>query len=371
MGLALAGGCGGTSAPPAAAPAASATAVAGDDLMARVRAGDHAAITEVHTALAPKADETVPAGLNDAEAVELVELAEALRAGYVRMAAGDRLQTLEVLGRGFERFGAKGTPAGWSKLLSPAFDILSAGLADREAAVRHVALRQLGRLWSWSPDRTMTPAEETTLAEWKERLYPQTLERLRERDVAVRVAAIDCLGKLPIDGKAAPALNGLRDKEFTVRLQTLTVFADRPGILTEDALLPLLNDAVPDLRTLAEKILAARGLSPELIGLGRLVTHPEARIRASAIPEIVKNGAIDPIVWLLQLTEDADPDVRLSAVEALEGRITPEVRQRLREMAVADDSAAVRSAADKLAPVDTTAALPPLPGTSSLNPRAN
>ena len=38
---------------------------------------------------------------------------------------------------------------------------------------------------------------------------------------------------------------------------------------------------------------------------------------------------IDPIVWLLRLSEDPDAGVRLKAVNAFEGKITPEVTQRL------------------------------------------
>ena len=51
----------------------------------------------------------------------------------------------------------------------------------------------------------------------------------------------------------------------------------------------------------------------------------------------------------------------------------PEARKRLREMASADSSEIIRATAAKhvAATSDTTAALPPLPGSPSLNPKAN
>jgi HEAT repeat protein len=190
----------------------------------------------------------------------------------------------------------------------------------------------------------------------------------RERDV--RVAAVSCLGTLPVDNAAAPAIAYLDDQEWLVRFAVLQAFAGRPSLLTADAILPRLHDPEPALGGLAENLLRGRGLTQEQIGLGRLVSHPKADLRASAIPLLVRRDDIDPVVWLLHLTEDSDATVRLQAVEALEGRMTPEVRQRLQMLAARDASAAVRAAAVKLAPPDT-AALPPLPGSASLNPKAN
>ena len=120
-------------------------------------------------------------------------------------------------------------------------------------------------------------------------------------------------------------------------------------------------------------ILKTRGLSREQIGLGRLIFHPKPELRASVIPLIRKRTDIDPVIWLLQLSRDTEESVRVGALEALAGRITPEVRARIAEMAASDRSSIVRKAAVKLIspPGETTAALPPLPGSTSLNPKAN
>ena len=79
-----------------------------------------------------------------------------------------------------------------------------------------------------------------------------------------------------------------------------------------------------------------------------------------------------PVVWLLHLSRDREERVRVSAVEALSSRLSPEVRRRLAEMATSDQSSTVREAASKIVPPPPkTAALPPLPGSPSLNPKAN
>jgi hypothetical protein len=78
---------------------------------------------------------------------------------------------------------------------------------------------------------------------------------------------------------------------------------------------------------------------------------------------------IDPEVWLLQLSHDPEASVRSKAVEALITRDSVEVDNRLREIAKSDASPEIRAIASKH--VARTAALPPLPGSTSLNPKAN
>ena len=143
-------------------------------------------------------------------------------------------------------------------------------------------------------------------------------------------------------------------------------------LLSEDAILPRLYDPSPAVVLIAERVLKARGLSADQIGLGRLVFHPRAEMRASSITLLLPRTDIDPIVWLLLLSHDRDESVRSRALEALAGRDTPEVARRLREMAQTDESPKVRAAAAKVAPAPpSTVALPPLPGSPNLNSRAN
>ena len=133
-----------------------------------------------------------------------------------------------------------------------------------------------------------------------------------------------------------------------------------------------LSDADPGVAEVAKVVLEIRGLTTEQISLGRMIYHPRADIRASVIPLLKNRTDVDPVVWLLQLSHDADESVRLGAVDALAVRMTPEVGQRLAEMARTDRSPAVRKSASRfLSESEKTAALPPLPGSPSLNPKAN
>jgi HEAT repeat protein len=218
----------------------------------------------------------------------------------------------------------------------------------------------------------MSSTEEEHLALWKKGFHSLVSRQLAERNAEIRAAAVTCLGALPIDDAAAPAIAYLNeDDDWRVRLAVLQAFAGRPTLLTADAILPRLHDPVGELAQLAEHLLKGRGLTQEQIGLGRLICHPRANLRASAIPLLLRRSDIDPVVWLIHLSEDKDPGVRRQAVEAFAGRITPEVRQRLEELRASDDSSEVRAAAVRLLPPDTTAALPPLPNSPSLTPRAN
>ena len=356
-----------------AAPAApAAPAHAPNAPAASLRAGNGEALQALHARLTAKSD-TPPPPPNPEQAAEWAELLDAARVGFARFAGAGKVAVIETATAILDRLALEGTRAGsWEPSLASSHEILRGGLTDPSPAVRTAALRAVGHLWTWSPGCAMTTTEEQRVGDWKAGLYDEVLKRLEDAEIATRLQAIACLGALPLDAKAAPAAAAIRDPDVRVRLQVLTSFANRPGLLTEEAILPLLHDPVPDLRGLAERVLKARGLPADLIGLGQMVTHPRPEMRASAIPLLLRREDIDPIVWLLRLSEDPDETVRLKAVEAFAGRTAPELTRRLRELAD-DDSETVRAAARKLLtpPDDTTVALPPLPRSPQLMPRAN
>ena len=208
----------------------------------------------------------------------------------------------------------------------------------------------------------MTPAEETTLAEWKESFYEPAARCLSDLDPQSRAAAVVCIGALPIDSMAAPAVSNVEyPDDGGVRYKALMTFANRPSLLSIDSVLKRLHDPAPGVAELAELILKGRGLTREQTFLGRQMFDPRPEVRASVIPLLKQRTDIDTDVWMLQLSHDADDTVRTKAVEALVDRDTPEVDKRLREMA-SDTSAAVRAAAAKhvaKAAGESTAALPP------------
>jgi HEAT repeat protein len=338
-----------------------------------LRNSDPAALAVVQERVQPRPD--VPRqALSDAEAAQWILALSALRTGYLRYSPPARATAVAVACRILDKFAIEPAPAHWVNALPPLHDLLSAGLSDSDPVVRYTALVETSRLWIWVPGRSLMPVEEQALAEWKGTIYPGVVRCLACASSAqTRMAAVACLGALPLDDAAAPAIAYIDDPDPSVRKQTLASFAQRNLLLTEDMLLRRLHDEDEFIRETASVVLKTRGFTPEQIRLGTSMfsPRPDERIKVASL---VKNRTdLDPVVWLLQLTRDDVANVRQSAVEALAAHKTPAVERRLSEIARSDNSPAVRQAASKLVPPtdETTASLPPLPGTSSLSPKAN
>jgi HEAT repeat protein len=310
----------------------------------------------------------------DAEAAQWADALKSLRSGYLKYGSTGRSSALVVVGRTFQRLAAQPGPKNWAEFLPTAHDLLAAGIADADVSVRAAALVEVGKIWGWLPARPLTPVEENSIAEWKDGFNDPVVRRLGDRDPRVRVAAVACLGTNPLTPVASQAIPYLDDPESPeVRQQVLASFAARPAILSDELVLKRLNDKVFAIGMVAEMVLKTRGLSQEQISLGSMIYHAKPEMRASVIPLIKNRTDIDPVVWLLQLSRDSEESVRLGAIDALAKQSSPEVGRRLAEMAASDQSAEVRKAASKflLPGAEKTAALPPLPGSPSLNPRAN
>jgi hypothetical protein len=342
------------------------------DLTQALRAGNSRALIFIQQQL-PLASEAPRVALNDAEAGEWLEAISGLRTAFVSLTGPARAIAVSLSYRIFDRFAVEPAPARWSEALQPVHDVLSAGLADSDPNVRASSLGEVAKIWAWLPGRSLTPAEESLLASWKEGLYRPVIRCLGNRDPRTLVAAVACLGSLPIDNAAAPAIAYVENKNSDVRKQTLISFARRTILLTDDMLLNRLHDEDSSVRETASIILKTRGLSQEQISLGGLIFSPKPQQRISVIPFLKDRTDIDPVVWLIQLSRDSEEMVRISAVEALAAHKTPSVRKRLAEMARSDQSETVRQTASRLvaSAQEKTASLPPLPGSPNLNPKAN
>lgn len=320
-------------------------------------------------------DGEAPRPLTDIEAKNWVAVLNGFRAGYVKLPPVGRVAAVLTTTRTLNRLRVEPSPACWTEALEPSHAVLTAAIADNHVEVRGTALTELGQLWGWLPGRSMTPAEEDTLADWKEAFREPAVRRLGDRDAKGRLAAVICVGSSPIDAMAALAAPYIDDPESgSVRSHTLKTLAARRAVLSDDAILRRLHDAEPGLPELAEVVLKARGLGKDQIFLGRQICDPKPEVRVSIIPLIVQRSDIDPVVWLLQLTQDSDETVRAKAVEALGGRSTPEALARLRQIETTDASPMVKAAAKKvhaLSVAEASASLPPLPGSASLNLKAN
>jgi HEAT repeat protein len=338
-----------------------------------VRNSDPIALSIIQKRVTPKPDEP-PMALSDGDASEWLQTLSALRAGFLKYDAPARAMAVNAACRILDKFAVEPAPAQWIKAIGPIHDLLSASLTDSDQNPRYTALAELGRFWVWIPGRPLIPVEEQALAEWKGKFLPLVVRCLAYDDAPTRMAAVACLGVLPIDNAAAPAIPYLEnDPSPEVRKQTLVSFAHRNMLLTDEMLLRRLHDDDLSIRETASLVLKTRGLSKEQISLGGLIFSPKPGQRVSVIPLLKNRTDLDPILWLIQLSRDPVETVRISAIEALANYKTPAVQRRLAEMARSDRSEAVRKEAGKFVPTvdETTASLPPLPGSSSLNPKAN
>ena len=341
--------------------------------------GKDDALNRLCEIVAPKDGQPSNLAVTDAEAGDVLKVLQSLRTGFKSYKPAGRASAIAAASRLLNRFAVDPAPRPWVDALTPTHDLFIAGLADRHVDVRSSALNVIGTHWAYLPGRTMTPNEESILAEWKDSFVKPATRCLSDAEPKSRAAAVVCLGTAALDSVAGPAAAYVEDPtNGGVRYKAMMVFANRPDLLTEDALLKRLHDTEPGIPQLAEMILKNRGLTKDQIYLGRQMDDPRPEVRASVIPSIRDRTDIDPTVWLLQLSRDTDETVRTKAAEALGHRESPEVDRRLREMASSDASATVRAAAAEVVAhlvKATTAALPSLPGVETnpagLSIRAN
>lgn len=310
-------------------------------------------------------------GLTVAEAKEWLAVLTGIRNGYVKFEPRGRALALDCSVRIFAKFETDPAPESWIESLPLMNDLFQAALADRRAEISNPALGFVGKLWTWMPGKTLDAREQAILGDWKEALYQPVVRCLGNANPNTRAAAIACLGVLPIDDAASIAVAYVSDPEPDVRMQTLVSFGTRRGALSEESLIPLIYDPEPRIASRALQTLRDRGLDNELIGLCKLIAHPDPNIRVSAIPLLAKHEDIDPLTWVLYLSRDRDGAVRAKAIEFLAERSDVEAHERLTEMSLTDSSDAVRKAATSALDAAGSVALPPLPGSAKLNPKAN
>jgi HEAT repeats len=338
-----------------------------------LRAGDPHALAFVQQRVTP-APNAPRQALGEQEAATLIETLSALRAGFPRLGGPGRATAVTIACQILAQFAVEPAPAQWALALKPAHDLITACLADTEQMPRYQALIEVSRLWVWIPGRSLTPFEEQTVGDWKAAIHVPVVRCLGATDSSTRMAAVACLGSLPIDSAAEAAVAYVDDpRSSDVRKQTLSSFSQRSTLLTDEMLFKRLHDNDAIIREMASLILKTRGRTQEQISLGGLIYSPKPEQRVSVIPLLKDRTDVDPVIWLIQLSRDPVEMVRMTSIEALAQHKSPAVERRLAEMARSDDSAAVRQAANKVVPSlrETTAALPPLPASTSLNPKAN
>jgi hypothetical protein len=112
-------------------------------------------------------------------------------------------------------------------------------------------------------------------------------------------------------------------------------------IVRDEGLLPALHDSDPEVRRLCEAALAGRGLRPEHILLGRLLTDDRPLVRLQVLDQLRETPDLETGVWLRRLSHDPSPAVRAAAMRAMTQQNGVDLSDRIDQMARNDPSPTV------------------------------
>ncbi len=257
-----------------------------------------------------------------------VELALRLARAFPRLSLQGQRAVLEVAGGWFSREGeapAAGLVPNCARLLAEAGGVvapevqgaaleLSATLVKQSQATEALSsAREIGRagLLSPSPDN---------------------------RGRAIRLALLH--KGMDLLDQVVPLLN---DPVVEVRRAAMLAVGPAVEVVPEDGLLPSLHDPDAEVRGLCENALRMRGLRPEHLQLGRLLTHPQAGQRLRVLDCLRVASDLDPGLWLRRLSHDSSPAVRTAALRAMSQHDQDglDLSDRIDQMARSDPSPTV------------------------------
>jgi hypothetical protein len=109
----------------------------------------------------------------------------------------------------------------------------------------------------------------------------------------------------------------------------------------DEGLLPCLHDPDPEVRRLCEVALRGRGLRPEHLHLGRLLTDPSPVMRLRVLDHLCQARDLDPGIWLRRLSHDPSPAVRAAALRVMSQQTEVDLNDRIDQMARSDPSPTV------------------------------
>ncbi len=126
-----------------------------------------------------------------------------------------------------------------------------------------------------------------------------------------------------------------------VRRAALLAVGPARDVIHDDQLLPCLHDPDPEVRRLCEIALSGRGLRPEYLELGRLLTDPRPAARLRVLDHLAGSTELDPGLWLRRLSHDPSPSVRVAAMRAMTQQHFVDLSDRIDQMARTDPSPTV------------------------------
>jgi hypothetical protein len=163
---------------------------------------------------------------------------------------------------------------------------------------------------------------------------------LESSDIDIRLRAIQ-LALHPDLDQVSQVVPRLQDPAPEVRRVAYLAVGTNEQVIHDEELLPGLHDPDAEVRRLCEGALRARGLKPEHLQLGRLLTHPHPRIRLEVLDHLAQARDLDPGLWLRRLSHDPSPAVRVAALRAMSQMTLLDLTDRIDQMARTDPSPTV------------------------------
>lgn len=258
-------------------------------------------------------------GTEDARTADLVGR---LARGYGKLCPCGQACLLEGMAGWLEKPPSSGFTSGCARLLGEAANgedgPLGGAMELAFALLRH-------------PDtcEAMRPAREAARAGLRS---PSAENRLR----AVRLGLVPGVDLL----EEVAAL--LRDPDARVRRAAVLAVGPSEQAVPDEGLLPCLHDPDAEVCRLAEEALKGRGLRPEHLRLGKLLTHPVPSQRVRVLDYLGDEGQdLDPGVWLRRLSHDSSPAVRAAALRVMSRQKVIDLSDRIDQMAQGDPSPTV------------------------------
>lgn len=137
----------------------------------------------------------------------------------------------------------------------------------------------------------------------------------------------------------------LQDRSAEVRRAAILAVGPADHLVRDENLLPCLHDPDEEVRRLCEIALQGRGLRPEHLRLGRLLTDPRPNVRLQVLDQLQLAPDLDPALWLRRLSHDPSPAVRAGAVRMMSQLAHLDLTDRIDQMARGDPSPTVSSLA--------------------------
>jgi hypothetical protein len=135
------------------------------------------------------------------------------------------------------------------------------------------------------------------------------------------------------------------DTDAGVRRAAIAALGPHRNVLSDDDLLPRLHDPDRDVQRMAQLALRSRGLTERQVHFGRLLTDQRPSARLELIGMLPDDSELDLSRWLLRLSKDPSPAVRVAAVRTAAELQLFQLSERIEQIAQTDPDATVSAIA--------------------------